>query len=212
MNPIDRLQILAAALLGVVALFAASELIGLLDTLLTGIVMRRFAREHGWKYTPGRSSLFFQKPFELVEPGEQELTILAYRRPPMRYHRSRLHLTMNVHNPRRGSLHLRPDDTLFAKRRYFKDGWDRKLKVQSKPVAFGRTIFASRDFLKETYAVLRHIGVHPRNRLAVLPSGQLEIMLVDKAFTRQRADALIRVAKEIARQVEGMGIENIPSD
>jgi hypothetical protein len=51
---------------------------------------------------------------------------------------------------------------------------------------------------------LQMIGVHPRNRLLVPPSGRLEIWLVDKAFPRQRANTL-------ARQVEGMGRENIPS-
>jgi len=205
---LDSLYFALAVVAEIAILVAIFELIGLVDTIPTNFAMSRFAQENGWEFQPGRSSMFFIKPFQLVSPYDNTLTITVRRTIGSKYSHSSLKLSVHISNPKRVSLLVKNYGLFEKKHLYFKNLWDGRLFVQSKPVSFGRMLFHSTELLQEVYSCIRTWSLFSGNSIKLRPSGNLEILLIDKNFDSQSAKKLISLAAQISSRIEQIELEN----
>ena len=194
---------LASILIGVVLLFGVVELWGLLSSAITAHRMMSFAKKNGWEYRPGIGSFFVVKPFELIAPLGIGLTITVKLDPnriiygrSSRY--STLRLLMQVNNPRKVSLWIRNHRHFEKRYSYLNNKWDKQLWIQSKPTSFGRMVFRSSALLSQSAWLLKEYSPIRKNYVKLSPSGQLEILLINKSFSPQSVDALIKLAQSIS--------------
>jgi hypothetical protein len=198
----NALRIIAAIILATGVLLGVVELWWLIVSGITALRMSLFAKKNSLLYRPGIGSFFVTKPFELISLNGIELTIMVDINPNRRFWPSNLRLLMRLNNPGKMSLWIRNRGFLETPQNYFYNAWDKKLWVQSKPALLGRTIFQSSDLLRDTVWLLSNIHPSRKNQIKLLPSGRLEISILNKGFNAQRAKTLIRLASNISDRVE----------
>ena len=201
----DFLQVTASIVLGIASLFGIIELYGLMDSGITALRMSLYARKIGWEYQPGICSIFITRPFILKSPDSNELTINVRRNIKTKYSHSSIRVNVRVANPGKMSLLIKPRGFFQKAHRYFNSPWDKKLLVRSKPASFGRKIFSSPELLRKANRIIKSSAPFPLNHLKILPSGTLEILLIDRGFSVSGVNSLIELVKSISGQVEQTG-------
>jgi hypothetical protein len=194
---------LSAIVIGFAILFGVVELWSLVNSAITAHRMILFAKKNGWEYRPGIGSFFAVKPFELIAPTGIGLTITVRLNPnriiswrSSRY--STLRLLMQVNNPRKVSLWIRNLHYFEKRSSYFNNKWDKQLVIQSKPTSFGRKVFRSPALLGQSAWLLKEYSPIRNNHVKLGRSGQLEILLINKSFSPQSVDALIKLTQSIS--------------
>lgn len=197
----EFLQLIAVVTIGIFVLFGVVELFGWIDTGITYIIMSFYAKRIGWEFQPGVCSLFTSKPFKLISPDKSGLTVYVNRNVIMRYSYSNISVEMLVDNDTKGALFIRRKDFFEKERKYFKNHWDKKLLIQSKPVSFGKKIFSSDEMLSMLHKLIKGGFLSPHSHFKITPAGKLHLLLIDKGFTVRRTDALISLTKEAVSQL-----------